>query len=611
VCATSLGLQVLCDGCDKGFHWWCLKLQGIPEGDWYCSGCRPATDASIPAELAPQPTAAAAVEAVGASTQPTPSGKARCEGLSAKGEQCKLTTSTGEVLCWHHLQQQSKASASGQPSAPQPEQPEPTASEAEEPAPRPTAAVAAEASAPGQPSAPPAEAEQPASEPTGAAAVDAVGSISAAEPAAATPACAPKKKAGRVSKEELARRAALKAQGEAEEARPVTSANHPMRRSAPVKRFDPTPTSEHPRARPTPPPPTASSSTPRADPKQALAGKAHPDEELDPKAAGISPEMARKRKQSSMSDAEPTAAAAAAHAAEFTAAAPKKKKSRPSNAELARRAALESQAEPSSASESEEEAAEESDLQQPLQPPVQPVEEEAAQPQCEKMTLKGGQCSRRAAQGERVCKLHLSKQVQTPSVQTTVCVGYMRRRFLAHCVLGYSGHCYAQPRYRKLPRVSYLPSQLGFLAGELRTAAAAAAAGGGGTPVTGRGDGAGSDGLRLRRRACRRRRRRARAQEARPPEQRGDGPSQGAQGVGAEGGGRRTPPSPRRYLTLATHRTLSRERCTGGCTGGGVRLTQVNLMKSASSVSPNRSPIERDLSDLAMCSTSTEVSLVA
>jgi hypothetical protein len=281
VCATSLGLQVLCDGCDKGFHWWCLKLQGIPEGDWYCSGCRPATDASIPAEqAAPQPTATAAVEAVGASTQPTPSGKARCEGLSAKGEQCKLTTSTGEVLCWHHLQQQSKASASGQPSAPQPEQPEPTASEAEEPAPRPTAAVAAEASAPGQPSAPPAEAEQPASEPTGAAAVDAVGSISAAEPAAATPACAPKKKAGRVSKEELARRAALKAQGEAEEARPVTSANHPMRRSAPVKRFDPTPTSEHPRARPTPPPPTASSSTPRADPKQALAGKAHPDEEL-------------------------------------------------------------------------------------------------------------------------------------------------------------------------------------------------------------------------------------------------------------------------------------------------------------------------------------------
>ena len=138
MCATSLGLQVLCDGCDKGFHWWCLKLQGIPEGDWYCSGCRPATDASIPAELAPQPTAAAAVEAVGASTQPTPSGKARCEGLSAKGEQCKLTTSTGEVLCWHHLQQQSKASASGQPSAPPSRAEQPLAQgEAKEAAPAP------------------------------------------------------------------------------------------------------------------------------------------------------------------------------------------------------------------------------------------------------------------------------------------------------------------------------------------------------------------------------------------------------------------------------------------------------------------------------------------
>jgi hypothetical protein len=35
---------------------------------------------------------------------PTPSGKARCSGRSAKGEQCKRSASEGEVLCWHHLQ---------------------------------------------------------------------------------------------------------------------------------------------------------------------------------------------------------------------------------------------------------------------------------------------------------------------------------------------------------------------------------------------------------------------------------------------------------------------------------------------------------------------------
>ena len=57
-----------------------------------------------------------------------------------------------------------------------------------------------------------------------------------------------------------------------------------------------------------------------------------------------------------MSDAEPTAAA---HAAASTAAAPKKKKmGRPSNAELARRAALKAQSEaaPNSAPEPEAEA---------------------------------------------------------------------------------------------------------------------------------------------------------------------------------------------------------------------------------------------------------------
>jgi hypothetical protein len=42
---------VLCDDCDKGFHWWCVGLEGIPAGNWYCSGCRPAAGASTtPAE---------------------------------------------------------------------------------------------------------------------------------------------------------------------------------------------------------------------------------------------------------------------------------------------------------------------------------------------------------------------------------------------------------------------------------------------------------------------------------------------------------------------------------------------------------------------------------
>nr|QBK87453.1 MAG: resolvase [Marseillevirus LCMAC201] len=38
---------LLCDGCDKGFHTYCLNLPAIPVGEWYCPGCRrtlPATN---------------------------------------------------------------------------------------------------------------------------------------------------------------------------------------------------------------------------------------------------------------------------------------------------------------------------------------------------------------------------------------------------------------------------------------------------------------------------------------------------------------------------------------------------------------------------------------
>jgi hypothetical protein len=56
---------------------------------------------SEPEQAAPRPTAAAATE--GASPQLTASGKARCNALSAKGEQCKRSAYAGEGLCWLHL----------------------------------------------------------------------------------------------------------------------------------------------------------------------------------------------------------------------------------------------------------------------------------------------------------------------------------------------------------------------------------------------------------------------------------------------------------------------------------------------------------------------------
>jgi hypothetical protein len=34
-------LMLLCDGCDTGYHTYCLEppLDAIPEGEWYCTDC--------------------------------------------------------------------------------------------------------------------------------------------------------------------------------------------------------------------------------------------------------------------------------------------------------------------------------------------------------------------------------------------------------------------------------------------------------------------------------------------------------------------------------------------------------------------------------------------
>ena len=35
--------MLLCDGCDRGHHLYCLKpkLKKIPDDDWYCTECKP------------------------------------------------------------------------------------------------------------------------------------------------------------------------------------------------------------------------------------------------------------------------------------------------------------------------------------------------------------------------------------------------------------------------------------------------------------------------------------------------------------------------------------------------------------------------------------------
>ena len=44
ICRSSANdkQMLLCDGCDKGYHTFCLKpkLKGIPDGDWFCPNCK-------------------------------------------------------------------------------------------------------------------------------------------------------------------------------------------------------------------------------------------------------------------------------------------------------------------------------------------------------------------------------------------------------------------------------------------------------------------------------------------------------------------------------------------------------------------------------------------
>lgn len=39
---------LLCDGCNAGFHLYCLRppLHSIPRGDWFCASCKPQTSRS-------------------------------------------------------------------------------------------------------------------------------------------------------------------------------------------------------------------------------------------------------------------------------------------------------------------------------------------------------------------------------------------------------------------------------------------------------------------------------------------------------------------------------------------------------------------------------------
>ena len=37
---------LLCDGCDLGFHLHCVRLDSVPEGDWFCPGCSTSSSSS-------------------------------------------------------------------------------------------------------------------------------------------------------------------------------------------------------------------------------------------------------------------------------------------------------------------------------------------------------------------------------------------------------------------------------------------------------------------------------------------------------------------------------------------------------------------------------------
>lgn len=44
---------LLCDGCNSGFHLYCLRppLRSIPEGDWFCLSCKPQPSRTKPAPM--------------------------------------------------------------------------------------------------------------------------------------------------------------------------------------------------------------------------------------------------------------------------------------------------------------------------------------------------------------------------------------------------------------------------------------------------------------------------------------------------------------------------------------------------------------------------------
>ena len=41
--------MLLCDGCDKGYHIYCVQppIETIPEGDWFCPACGAAGVSSL------------------------------------------------------------------------------------------------------------------------------------------------------------------------------------------------------------------------------------------------------------------------------------------------------------------------------------------------------------------------------------------------------------------------------------------------------------------------------------------------------------------------------------------------------------------------------------
>ena len=55
---------LLCDGCDRGWHLYCLvpKKRSIPKNDWFCTGCKEAKENPLPAVEEQAPKSPAKVE---------------------------------------------------------------------------------------------------------------------------------------------------------------------------------------------------------------------------------------------------------------------------------------------------------------------------------------------------------------------------------------------------------------------------------------------------------------------------------------------------------------------------------------------------------------------